>query len=48
MPNVILTPHVSGLGARYWERAMELLARNLRHDLAGEPLENEVDKRAGY
>ena len=48
MPNVILTPHVSGMGPRYWERVVELFSRNLRGWLAGRPLENVVDKRAGY
>ncbi len=48
MPQVILTPHVSGLGPRYWERAVDLFARNLRAFLARQPLENRVDKRAGY
>ena len=48
MPQVIVTPHVSGLGPRYWERAMDLFARNLHAWRAGEPLVNVVDKRAGY
>ena len=48
MPQVIVTPHVSGLGPRYWERAVEMFARNLRAFTRGEPLENVVDKRAGY
>jgi phosphoglycerate dehydrogenase-like enzyme len=48
LPQVILTPHVSGVGPRYWERSMELFARNLRAYLDGRPLENVVDKRAGY
>jgi len=48
MPNVIVTPHVSGFGPRYWERATELFTRNLRAFLDGRPLENVVDKRAGY
>jgi phosphoglycerate dehydrogenase-like enzyme len=48
MPNVILTPHISGLGPRYWERAVQLFAANLRRFLAGEPLVNVVDKREGY
>ncbi len=48
MPQVIATPHISGLGPRFWERTCELFARNLRHWLAGEPLDNVVDKRAGY
>lgn len=48
MPQVIVTPHVSGLGPRYWERAMALFERNLEAYVAGRPLVNVVDKRAGY
>jgi phosphoglycerate dehydrogenase-like enzyme len=48
MPNVIMTPHVSGLGPRYWERAVDQFAGNLRAYLAGRPLANVVDKRRGY
>ena len=48
MPQVILTPHVSGLAPRLWERALEQFARNLGAYLAGRPLENVVDMRAGY
>ena len=48
MPNVIVTPHISGLGPRYWERGVELFRRNLTAFLDGRPLENVVDKRAGY
>ncbi len=48
MREVIVTPHVSGFGPRYWERAMEQFSANLQRYLAGEPLENVVDKRAGY
>ena len=48
LPEVILTPHTSGLAPRLWERSMELFTANLRRFLAGEPLENVVDKRAGY
>ena len=48
MPQVILTPHISGLGPRYWERAVDLFAGNLHRFLAGEPLQNLVDKQAGY
>lgn len=48
MRDVILTPHVSGLGPRYWERAADLFAENLKRWLADRPLLNVVDKRAGY
>jgi phosphoglycerate dehydrogenase-like enzyme len=48
MPQVLVTPHVSGLGPRYWERALEIFAANLERHLDGRPLLNVVDKRAGY
>jgi phosphoglycerate dehydrogenase-like enzyme len=48
MREVIVTPHTSGLAPRYWERAMQQFDDNLRRWLAGEPLRNMVDKRAGY
>jgi len=48
LPNVIVTPHVSGLGPRYWERAVDQFAHNLRAFLRGAPLENVVDMRRGY
>jgi phosphoglycerate dehydrogenase-like enzyme len=48
LDEALLTPHVSGLGPRYWERAVDQFAANLTRYLAGEPLENVVDKRAGY
>jgi phosphoglycerate dehydrogenase-like enzyme len=47
-PGILLTPHVSGLGPRYWERAVEQFASNLRAWLEGRPLANVVDKREGY
>ena len=51
-PRVIVTPHVGCVGPRYWERACEQFAGNLRRFLSGDPLENAleniVDKRAGY
>jgi phosphoglycerate dehydrogenase-like enzyme len=48
MPNVIVTPHVAGFRADYWEAAAGLFAANLRRYLAGEAVANIVDKRAGY
>jgi len=48
MPNVLITPHVSGFHADYWRDAIELFADNLRRFSAGEPLRNAVDKAAGY
>ena len=48
MPNVLVTPHVAGFRGDYWEAATDLFSDNLRRFLAGEPLLNVVDKRAGY
>ncbi len=48
MPQVILTPHVSGFAPAYWERALAMFEDNLGRYLDGRPLANLVDKRAGY
>ena len=48
LPNVILTPHIGGLGPGYWERAVEQFAANLERFLSGRPLLNVVDRQAGY
>ncbi len=48
MPNVIITPHVSGRSDRYFRRAFEQYLENLRRYTAGEPLLNLVDYESGY
>jgi phosphoglycerate dehydrogenase-like enzyme len=48
LPNVILSPHVSGFTPHYDERAMTLFAENLRRYVAGMPLLNVVDVQRGY
>ncbi|HEU0051783.1 MAG TPA: NAD(P)-dependent oxidoreductase, partial [Longimicrobium sp.] len=48
LPNVLVTPHVSGASHRFWRRQTDLIVANLRRHAAGESLINEVDKRAGY
>jgi phosphoglycerate dehydrogenase-like enzyme len=48
LPNVILTPHYSGLRSNYWKHALAIFTSNLKRFLRGEPLEKVVDKRAGY
>ncbi len=48
LPNVILTPHISGWTTRYDELAMQLFADNLRRYLEGQPLYNQVDVGLGY
>ena len=48
MPNVIITPHHSGLSLRYMDRAVDILCKNLKAYLDGEKLPNEVNKELGY
>jgi phosphoglycerate dehydrogenase-like enzyme len=48
LPNVLVTPHVSGASPRFWRRQADLIIENLRRYLRGETLRNTVDKRAGY
>jgi len=42
MPNVVMTPHVAGATPYYFDRAVELFARNYRHYVDGEELENVI------
>jgi phosphoglycerate dehydrogenase-like enzyme len=46
--DVVVTPHVSGYHAHYWRDATDIFADNLRRFVAGQPLANPVDKKAGY
>jgi phosphoglycerate dehydrogenase-like enzyme len=48
LPNVILTPHISGVSVRYDERLTALFADNLQRFRAGEPLRNVYDPARGY
>ncbi len=48
MPNVIITPHISGDSPHYNERAAALFAENLNRYLAGLPLYNRYDPERGY
>jgi phosphoglycerate dehydrogenase-like enzyme len=48
LPNVIVTPHISGAMEDYWTPLVALFADNLRRFEAGRPLLNVVDKSAGY
>jgi len=48
LPQVLVTPHVSGLAPDYWGRAIAMFGDNLGRFLEGRPLRNVVDKRAGY
>jgi phosphoglycerate dehydrogenase-like enzyme len=48
LPNVILTPHISGESIHYGKRLTALFADNLRRYRAGEPLRNRYDPARGY
>jgi phosphoglycerate dehydrogenase-like enzyme len=48
MPNVVITPHYGGVHPGYEEEAFDLFLANLGRWVRGEPLENVVDKDAGY
>ena len=48
MKNVLLSPHCSDNTQDWLEQAMLFFYRNLDRFQKGEPLENVVDKRAGY
>ena len=47
-PNIIITPHSSPVSEQTHAAVTAILRRNLSHYLAGEPLENVVDKKLGY
>jgi len=48
LPNVIITPHTSGLRPDHWAAATDLFAENIQRFDLGQPLLNVVDKVAGY
>jgi len=48
MPNVIVTPHVSGISDRYVERAVNILLANIDCLRRGEPPVTAVDRDRGY
>jgi phosphoglycerate dehydrogenase-like enzyme len=48
LPNVLLLPHVSGTTTRFWEREEALILENIDRYLSNRPLQNLVDKNAGY
>jgi len=47
-PRLLVSPHVSAVTARFWDRETGLIVDNIRRYLAGAPLLNVVDLDAGY
>jgi phosphoglycerate dehydrogenase-like enzyme len=47
-PRILITPHVSAVTARFWDREMALILHNVRRYLGGQSLVNVVDLEAGY
>jgi len=47
-PGVFVTPHVSAVTDRYWEREVELIVDNVGRYLRGDRLRNVVNLEAGY
>jgi phosphoglycerate dehydrogenase-like enzyme len=47
-PNLILTPHMSGVHIGFWPAMAALLGENLRRHSSGLPVLNRVNGRAGY
>jgi phosphoglycerate dehydrogenase-like enzyme len=48
LPNVFITPHISGITSDYDQRAVEMFATNLQRFLAQAPLLNLFDLQRGY
>jgi phosphoglycerate dehydrogenase-like enzyme len=48
VPNLLVSPHCSGSSWQTRERVWSITADNVRRFLAGEPLVNVCDKRAGF
>ena len=46
--NVLITPHMSGSGVEYMDRAYDVLMTNLARREKGEKMFNLVDRRKGY
>jgi phosphoglycerate dehydrogenase-like enzyme len=45
---VLVSPHISPVTDRFWEREAGLILENIRRYLAGSSLVNQVDLDAGY
>ncbi len=48
MPNVLISPHITGVNGQYDERAATIFIENVRQYVQKQPLYNLVDKGRGY
>jgi phosphoglycerate dehydrogenase-like enzyme len=48
LPNVLITPHISGNTSHYDENALAFFIENMQRYLTGAPLHNLYDPRSGY
>ncbi|TAJ98865.1 D-2-hydroxyacid dehydrogenase [bacterium] len=48
LPNVIISPRVGGATGNRWDLLMPIFTDNLKRFMAGQPLQNLVDKERGY
>jgi len=48
LPNVIISPRISGIPVQKWSLLLPIFIDNLKRFLVGEPLQNLVDKDLGY
>ena len=48
IPNLVITPHVAGLGADYLDRVLKIFSANVQRLEDGKPLINEIDRARGY
>jgi phosphoglycerate dehydrogenase-like enzyme len=48
LPNLVLTPHISGYTAQYFQKVVALFEDNLDRFLGARRLRNVVDKQLGY
>ena len=48
LPNVVITPHSSGVRPDHWDEVIDLFSENLDRFQRGELLLNVVDCAAGY
>lgn len=46
--NVIITPHISGIGKVYTSRSFDILDVNLKKREDGDKMINVVDRKKGY